>query len=187
MNNTPAITATAHAIHNLGLAAGFGGALFGKLALNPAVRTVRDTSERGEVVNAAWSGFNAVNAWALGSAALTWVAGRMMLSGREVGEGARGLVVAKDLCMATTLGTGLASIACNVYLLRQQQEGGLPIESGGEPSTQTPSRAAKVQKTVNALGMINLITAAGTIALTAWLDTQAGASHRWSLVSRFLP
>ena len=41
--------------HNLGLAAWFGGTLFGKLALNPSVRAISSREERGKVLNAAWN------------------------------------------------------------------------------------------------------------------------------------
>src|SRR4051794_39401440 len=48
---------TAWVLHDLGLAAGFGGTLFGKMALNPAVKEVRSREERGKVLDRAWRGF----------------------------------------------------------------------------------------------------------------------------------
>jgi hypothetical protein len=84
-------------VHNLGLSAWFGGTLFGKLALNLSIKAVDSKEEHGKVLNPAWNRYNAVNAAALGAAAGTWVAGRAMLSGAEIGEDARNLVLAKDV------------------------------------------------------------------------------------------
>src|SRR5215207_7375678 len=51
--------------HNLGLAAWFGGTLFGQVALNPTVSSISDRRERGRVLNESWGRFNAANAPAL--------------------------------------------------------------------------------------------------------------------------
>ena len=42
--------------HNLGLAAWFGGTLFGQVALNPTVSSISDRRER--VLNESWGRFN---------------------------------------------------------------------------------------------------------------------------------
>jgi hypothetical protein len=42
------------AAQDLGLAGLLGGTLFGRWALHPAVTSITDPRERGEVVNAAW-------------------------------------------------------------------------------------------------------------------------------------
>ena len=47
-----------------------GGAMFGKLAHNPALQKISNHAERGSVSNAAWNGYNPVNAAGLGAAAL---------------------------------------------------------------------------------------------------------------------
>ena len=61
--------------HNLGLAAWFGGSLFGQIALNPTVSSISDKSERGRVLNESWGRFNAVNSLAVASALISWRAG----------------------------------------------------------------------------------------------------------------
>ncbi len=61
-------------LHDLGLASLFGGSLFGRLALNRAVSVLDSRAERGRVVNAAWNGYNLVNALGLGTAAVVHVA-----------------------------------------------------------------------------------------------------------------
>ena len=63
-------------LHDVGLAAGFGGNLFGKIALNPAVKAISSQKERGKVLSKAWDGYKLVNAISVGTAAVTWFVGR---------------------------------------------------------------------------------------------------------------
>jgi hypothetical protein len=176
-------TGSALTLHNLGLAAGFGGSLFGQMALHPAVRTIDDTKERGEILNKAWMGFSPVNAFALGSVALTWVLGRSTLSGGEIDDETRGLVLAKDVLVGLYTLSGIGSIVVGrVFGSREP-----PMEAGGVPSTETPEPEAKALKTVNLLGKVNIVAAAGIIALTAILNIKAGRSQKWSLLSKILP
>jgi hypothetical protein len=92
------------AAHDVGLAAWLGGAMFGKFAHNPALVKIASHSERGSVSNAAWNGYNPINAIGLGTAALGWIAARMTeanpgnLTGRE-----RALSTAKDGLMAASV------------------------------------------------------------------------------------
>jgi hypothetical protein len=91
------LSTVAWVAHNLGLSAWFAGTLFGKLAPNLSVKAVDSKVERGKVLNSAWNRYNAVNAASSGVAAGTWVVGRTMLSGAEIGEDARNPVLAKDV------------------------------------------------------------------------------------------
>ena len=106
----PVLPSTGLALHDLGLSAGFGGSLFGKIALNPAVKIIGSREERGQVVNAAWNGFNIVNAASVGLAAITWLVGRSRLMGREIDRTTRGLVITKNVLLGTTVALGAANI-----------------------------------------------------------------------------
>ncbi len=183
---TPALSGTALVMHNLGLAAGFGGSLFGKVALNPAVKVISSEEERGKVANVAWNGFNWINAASFGTAALTWFVGRTRLSGREMGRDARRLVLIKDILLASTVIIGGANMIAG-SMLNRIDGGYVPLAAGDKASDRTPPEAVRLTKFMNVAGIVNLITAAGVIAVTSWLNMKAGASHRWSLVSRFLP
>lgn len=176
-------TGSALTLHNLGLAAGFGGSLYGQMALHPAVRTIEDKKERGEILNQAWKGFSPINAFALGSVALTWVVGRSALSGGEIDKETRGLVLAKDVLVGVYTLAGLGALVIGqVWGSREP-----PVESGGVPAAETPEADVKALKTVNWLGRVNIAAAAGIIALTAILNIKAGRSHKWSLLSTILP
>ena len=173
--------------HNLGLAACFGGLLFGKSALNPTLSAIASEAERGKVLNSAWNRYNAVNAASLGTAAGTWVAGRAMLSGDEIGEDARNLVLAKDILLGAGAVTGLASGVGGVLLARQDPEGATPTETGDEPAPETPEPASTIQRWLDMLGNVNVVLAAAVIAITTVLAMKSGESGRWSTISRFLP
>lgn len=183
----PALTSGALVLHNLGLAAGFGGTLFGKFALNPAVKAISSVTERGAVANRAWNGYNFVNAAAVGTAAVTWLAGRLALSGRSIDKASRQLVWVKDVLMAASVTLGAANIAAGAALAAQAPGGAVPMASGNEPTTTTPKKAAVLQKFVSVLGVVNLGCIAGVIGVTALLNMKAGTSTRWAAVSRLLP
>ncbi len=57
----PVLSSAAWVMHDLGLATNFGGALFGKVGLHPAVRQITSERERGEVVAEAWKGFSVLS------------------------------------------------------------------------------------------------------------------------------
>jgi hypothetical protein len=183
----PALSSTGLVLHNLGLAAGFGGSLFGKVALNPAVKVIGSREERGQVVNAAWNGFNLVNAVSVGLAAVTWLVGRSRLTGREIDGTTRGLVITKDVLLGATVALGAANIAGGAFLARQAPGGAVPAETGLTPTAGTPEKAVKTMKALDVGGIVNIALMAGVIGITALLDMRAGASSRWALVSRFLP
>ena len=176
-------TGSALTLHNLGLAAGFGGSLFGQVALHPVVRAIDDKKERGVILNKAWTVFSPVNLFALSSVALTWVIGRSALSGGEIDKESRGLVLAKDTLVGVYTLSGLGSlIVGKVWGVREP-----PVESGGEPAAETPERDVKTQRAMNWLGRLNIAAGAGIIALTAILNIKAGKSHKWSLLTAILP
>ena len=181
------ISTAAWVANNLELAAWFGAPLFGKLALNPSIKSVSSKEERSKALNSAWNRYNLVNAASLGTAAGTWVAGRAMLSGDEIGEDARKLVLAKDVLLGAGAVTGLASGVGGILLSRQDPEGATPAETGDEPAPETPEPASTIQRWLDVLGNVNIVLAAAVIAITTVLAMRSGESGRWSTISRFLP
>lgn len=180
------LSTTAWVLHDLGLAAGFGGNLFGQLALHPAVRSIESKRERGKVTHVAWDRYKIVNAIALAAMAGTWLIGRTVLSGRAVGRGTQPLVFAKDVMVGGAVASGLGAVFFGTLLDKEQ--GGAPaIESGSEPAAETPARTARLQRTTNTLGRISLVLNAATMAMTTVLAMKAGESQRWGVISRLLP
>ena len=181
------LSTAAWVAHELGLAACFGGQLFGKLALNPKLDVLNSEDERGKMLNAAWNRYNAVNVVSLGTAAATWFVGRAGISGESIGEDARSLVLAKDALFIASALTGLASIISGLRLTRQAPDGAVPIQTGTEPAPETPQEAAGLLRTVNILGNVSLALIAAIIVVTTILSQKAGQSTRWSVISRLLP
>jgi hypothetical protein len=163
------------AAHDVGLAAWLGGAMFGKLAHNPSLVKITNHAERGSVSNAAWNGYNPINALGLGTAALGWAAARATeagngnLSGRE-----RALSTAKDVLMASSLLTGVLSGVQGARLARQAPDGAVPVETGTKPAPDTPLEAAGIQRSLGMLGNLSIVSGVALVAVNAIL---AQTSH----------
>lgn len=178
-------TGTALVLHDLGLAAGFGGSLFGKVALNPAVKLIPSEEQRGKVSDAAWTGYSWINALSFGTAAATWFVGRTRVSGREISRGTHQWVVVKDFLMGSTVALNAANIVAGRMLAAEAEKHEVPLKSGDTASKNMPPTAAALTRLVHVAGILNLVAAAGVIVVTGILNTSAGRSHRWSVMSRF--
>ncbi|MCA1828037.1 MAG: hypothetical protein ABR567_05720 [Myxococcales bacterium] len=183
----PVLSTSALALHNLGLAAGFGGSLFGRVAFNPSVHVIKDHTDRGAVVNRAWQRYNWINVIGMGFTAASWLIGRTLVSGRSIDRTARQLTLTKDLLLATSIVTGGATVVAGRMLAQQAPEGRVDLDGGNEASPRTPEKARSLIKFINVAGNVGLWTSAGVIALTAILNMRASRSLKWNLVGRFLP
>lgn len=181
------LSTSAWVLHDLGLAAGFGGPLFGNLALHRAIRDIRDESERGKVLSHAWKRYNAVNIVSLGVAAGTWMLGRALISGRSIDKETRRLVLMKDILLGATLITGAASMLGGERMRLEAPQGGVPVKQGNEPSLRTPRRAATLQRFLRGMGPLHIALTAGVIGVTTVLAMKSGRSSKWSVLSRLLP
>jgi hypothetical protein len=167
---TDTLANTTRAAHDVGLAAWLGGAMFGKFAHNPALRRISSRPERGAVANAAWNGYNIVNAVGLGAAVVGWAAARATearpdkLSGRE-----RTLALMKDGLMATSVVTGILNGVQGTRLAKMAPDGAVPVETGTEPAPETPPQAAKIQKSLGTLGTLNIASGAALVAVNGVL------------------
>ena len=184
---TPTLTTSAYVLHNLGLAAGFGGSLFGRVALNPSAKLINDKQDRAKIVNAAWNGYNIINAIGLGSTALTWFFGRSKISGRSISSTARTLVIVKDFLMGATLVSGLVNLIGGGFLAKRALQDGIPMESGSKAADEAPADVKSTTKLVNWLGVFNLACMAGIIGVSTWLDNEAQASSKWKFIANVLP
>jgi hypothetical protein len=158
------------AAHDIGLALWLGGATFGKVAHNPALRNIADHAERGKVANAAWNSYNVVNTAGLGAAALGWGAARVTetqpqrMSGRE-----RELSKAKDVLVGIAVTSGVANGALGAKLAKSAPDGAVPVETGTQPAPQTPPSAAGAQRALGVLGTLNIAAGVALVAVNAVL------------------
>jgi hypothetical protein len=161
---------TTRAAHDVGLAAWLGGAMFGKLAHNPSLVKIASHTERGSVSNAAWNGYNPINALGLGTAALGWAAARATEAGNgNLSNRERALSAAKDGLMASSLLTGVLSGVQGARLARQAPDGAVPVETGTKPAVDTPPKAAEIQRSLGILGNLNIASGVALVAVNAIL------------------
>src|SRR5215212_7806056 len=181
------LSTAAWVVHNLGLAVCFGGSVFGKVALNPNLDVIGSESDRGKILNTTWNRFNAISATSFIASAATWFPGRLGLSGGEIDDQTRNLVLAKDLLFAAGTVSGIASVVQGRALTGQAPAGAVPIASGTTPSSDTPDEAARLLRSVNQLGNANLAVTGAILLVTTILSMKATESSKFSAISRLLP
>ena len=121
------LATSTRAAHDVGLAAWMGGSMVGKVAPNPSLKKIASHTERGSVANAAWHGYNSINAAGLGVAAVGWDAARLTetdssnLTGSE-----QRFAQAKDGLMGAAVLTGVASSIRGIRLAKQAPDGAVP-------------------------------------------------------------
>ena len=169
-----AVSSAGRALHDIGLGAMIGGNLFGRIGMHPALRRVSEPRERGEVVNAAWRRYGAVNGLSLAAVIAGWAGARAgearpeMLSERE-----RRLALAKDAAVGAVALTGIAAAAQGMRFASMEPEGAIPLADGNEPAPETPAKEARAKRILNLLGGLNLLSALALATTNAALG-QAG-------------
>ena len=139
----------AHAMHDLGLAAWFGGSLMGAIGVNGAAADVDDPRQRARVANAGWARWTPFNAVAIGA---HLIGGAQLLKankGRVATQ--QGVLANTNLKMALTAGALAATGYARVLGKKMQKAGDVPVAGGTNPTASTPPEVAKAQKQLNAL------------------------------------
>jgi hypothetical protein len=119
------------------------------------------------------------------TATATWFPGRLGLSGKEIGQQTRNLVLAKHVLFAVGALTGLASVVQGRALTGQAPDGAVPIESGT-----TRRHDAREDRGALALGEparepenLNIGVTGASLAITTVLFMKATESARNPSVS----
>lgn len=131
-------------LHDLGLAAWFGGSLAGAVGINGAAADVPDPVLRLHVANAGWARWAPVNFVAIG-AHLVGGAGLLIANSRRVQaqKGVAASTIVKAGLTAAALGVTAWSGALGAKLAK---EGPAPVQGATEPSAETPPEVAKAQQ-----------------------------------------
>jgi CBS domain-containing protein len=160
----------ARSLHDLGLAAWFGGSLMGAVGLNGAAAAVDQPEQRLRVANAGWARWTPVN---LAGIAAHVAGGSMLLvanKGRLAGQ--RGVATAT---IAKTALTGLALAATGYSRAlgaKLQRVGDAPVEGGTTPTGGTPEEVAKVQRQLDVLQWVIPGLTGATLVLNAQMGEQ---------------
>lgn len=163
-----ALSTAARTAHEIGLATAVGGTMFGRAALQPALREIADPEDRDRVYAEAWRRFSWLNLAAHGVVAATWLAGRTMLSRRAPSGSARTLTRIKDGLVVASIATGVAS-----HLVGGKVGDRIRDESKGEGVISEANRAWRKdgveRRAVRTLGIANMLTNIALLGITAML------------------
>ena len=164
-------------LHDLGLAAWFGGSLMGAVGVNGAAAQVEEPKQRLRVANAGWNRWTPVN---LAGIAAHLAGGTVLLTankGRVAGQ--------QGVAQATAVKTGLTVLALGATAwaralgAKLDQAGEVPVEGGTDPSGDTPEDVVKAQQQLKYLQWgIPLLTGAMLI-----VNARMGEQQRPTQVS----
>ena len=175
----------AHAMHDLGLAAWFGGSLMGAIGVNGAAADVDDPRQRARVANAGWARWTPVNAVAIGA---HLIGGAQLLKankGRVATQ--RGVLANTNLKMALTGGALAATGYARVLGKKMQKFGDVPVAGGTTPTATTPPEVAKAQKQLTALQWAIPALTGGILASSSLHEEQQRPSQVAGGVLKSLP
>ena len=173
-------------MHDLGLAAWFGGTTANAVALNPAAAEADSPFGTGAVANVGWDRWTPVNGAAIGLHLL----GSM---GQLVGNRRR-MATQSGVGQMAALKTGLTVAALGVTAYsrmlgrRVSATTHVPAESGTEPSSQTPADVASAQRQLRVLQWAVPALTGTLIAVSAFAgEQQRPASVASGVLDRLTP
>ena len=139
----------AHALHDIGLAAWFGGSLMGAIGVNGAAADVDDPRQRARVANAGWGRWTPVNAAAIGAHLVGGA--QLMRANKGRVSTQKGVLANTNTKLALTAGALGATAYARVLGKKMQKAGDVPVGGGTDPVGTTPPEIAKAQKQLSAL------------------------------------
>jgi hypothetical protein len=173
-------------LHDLGLAAWFGGSLMGAVGLNGAAAEVEEPKQRLRVATAGWNRWTPVNLAGIAA----HVAGGAVLLGANKGRVASQQGVAQATVVKTALtGAALAATAWSRALGAKLDEAGeVPVEGGTDPSIDTPEDVAKAQRQLKVLQWVIPALTGAVLVLNARMgEQQRPAQVSGGLLGRLRP
>jgi hypothetical protein len=173
-------------LHDLGLAAWFGGSLMGAVGLNGAAAEVEEPKQRLRVATAGWNRWTPVNLAGIAA----HVAGGAVLLGANKGRVASQQGVAQATVVKTALtGAALAATAWSRALGAKLDEAGeVPVEGGTDPSGDTPQDVAKAQRQLKVLQWVIPALTGAVLVLNARMgEQQRPAQITGGLLGRLRP
>ena len=160
----------ARSLHDVGLAAWFGGALMGAVGLNGAAASLRDPAERSAAATAGWTRWAPVSGVAIGAHLLG--AGQLLRTEQYRVRRQKG--VARSSAVKTALtAAALGTTAYSGVLNRQMAAAGdVPVQGATEPGVSTPPEVAKTQQQLKAIQWLIPGLTGGLVVATAWQSEQ---------------
>ena len=176
----------ARSLHDLGLAAWFGGSLMGAVGVNGAAAVVEDPNQRLRVANTGWARWTPLNlagiaAHLAGGAVLTG-ANKRRLAGQQ---GVAAVSTVKTDLTVAALGT---TAYARVLGKRLERAGDVPVEGGTTPNPATPDDVTRAQRQLTALQwLIPALTGAVLVLSARMGEQQRPTQVSKGLLGRFFP
>ncbi|MGW5672260.1 hypothetical protein [Micromonospora sp. NPDC003776] len=157
-------------MHDLGLAAWFGGSLMGALGVNGAAAQLDDSTKRLPVASAGWARWTPVNAAAIG-AHLAGAVGELVTESPRVAAQSG---VARMSAVKTALTVGALAVTGYSRLvgMKLERAGGPPVEGATEPNYQTPANVAASQRQMKLLQWAIPALTGALVVVTAYMSEQ---------------
>ncbi|MET7963327.1 hypothetical protein [Micromonospora zamorensis] len=157
-------------MHDLGLAAWFGGSLMGAFGVNGAAAKISDSTQRLPVASAGWSRWTPVNAAAIG-AHLAGAVGELVTESPRVAAQSG---VARTSVIKTALTIGALAVTGYSRLLgmRLEKAGGPSVSGPTEPNHQTPASVASSQRQMKLLQWAIPALTGTLVVVTAYMSEQ---------------
>jgi hypothetical protein len=174
----PTDNTVARTLHDLGLAAWFGGSLMGAAGVNGAAAVVEDPTQRLRVANTGLAGIAA------------HLAGGAVLTGANKGRlaGQQGLATATTVKTALTVAALGTTAYARVLGKKLERAGDVPVEGGTTPNPTTPEDVARAQRQLTALQwVIPALTGAVLVVNARMGEQQRPTQVTTGLVRRLLP
>jgi hypothetical protein len=173
-------------LHDVGLAAWFGGTLANAVALNTAAAEATASPDRGAVANAGWDRWTPVNAAAIGAHLVGSVGQLVGNKGRVTGQqGVASMAAAKTALTAAALGVTAYSRMLGRKVAQERQ---MPAASGTKPESGTPPEVAAAQRKLRALQWAVPALTGTLIVVSSYAGEQQRASEvHTGVLHRLLP
>jgi hypothetical protein len=176
----------ARTLHDLGLAAWFGGSLMGATGLNGAASVVDDPAQRLRVANTGWARWPPLNLAGIAA----HLVGGAVLTGANKGRlaGQRGVATTSAVKSALTVAALGSTAYARLLGKRLERAGDIPVEGGTTPNPATPEDAARAQRQLTVLQWAIPVLTGAVLVLGARMGEQQRPTQvTGGLVRRLLP
>ena len=185
MSTSTSTNTLSRSLHDVGLAAWFGGTLANATALNPAAAEADTPGNSGAVANTGWDRWTPVNAAAIGAHVLGSIGMLTSDAGRVTAQkGARSTILLKTGLTAAALGLTAYSRALGKRVSAHHD---VPAESGTEPTAGTPREVAAAQRQLSVLQWAIPAVTGALVVVSAQAGEEQRPSHVLSGLTAHLP
>jgi ankyrin repeat protein len=173
-------------LHDVGLAAWFGGSLMGAVGLNGAAAEVEEPKQRLRVANSGWNRWTPVN---LAGIAAHLAGGAVLLAANKGRLTSQQRVAQATVVKTALTGAALAATAWSRALgAKLDQAGEVPVQGGTDPSGDTPEDVAKAQRQLKLLQWaIPVLTGAVLVVSARMGEQQRPTQVAGGLLGRLRP